>query len=149
MEGVAVWQLGRCCGVEVWLAGRGRTVWRFGWLGEGERHGGLVGGERESEMRESNQIRSGDLGFFFSLKINGRAGRYPPDKKLKTRGLPETQIRKIIKFHIRPCSTCGRAVERMGQAVLSGGSVFTGFCPPLDRSLEALHIVMGTWVTKV
>jgi hypothetical protein len=100
--------------------------------------GGLAGGERENEMRgrmrESDQIfrwGSGDLGFFFSLNINGRAGGYPPDKKLKTRGPPETRIRKIIKSVIRPCMTHGRAAGRTGRAVLSGGSVFTGFCPPL------------------
>jgi hypothetical protein len=77
---------------------------------------------------------NGDLGFFFSLNINGRAGGYPPDKKLKTRSPPETRMRKIIISVIRPYMTHGRAAGRTGRAVLSGGSVFTGFCPPLDKT---------------
>ncbi len=79
---------------------------------------------------------NGDLGFFFSLNINGRAGGYPPDKKLKTRSPPETRMRKIIISVIRPYMTHGRAAGRTGRAVLSGGSVFTGFCPPLVTNMK-------------
>ena len=53
---------------------------------------------------------------------------YPLDKKHKTRGPPETQIRKIIKSSIRPSTTHERPAGRTNG---SGGSVFTGFCPPL------------------
>ena len=129
---VAVLQRGGCYGIAAW-----KVLW----------HGGLAGGERENEIRrrrrrmkwERDQTGkwgfgdgSGRLGFFFfSLNINGRAGEYPPDKKHKTHGPPETRIRKIIKSIIRPRTTHGRAVGRTGRAVLSGGSVFTGFCPPL------------------
>ena len=62
----------------------------------------------------------------------GRSGGYSLDKKFKTRSPPETRIRKIIISVIRPYMTHGQAAGRTGRAVLSGGSVFTGFYPPLE-----------------
>ena len=138
-----VTEVWRCCGVEgvtvLWRGGcYGVAAWKVLW------RGGLAGRERENEIRrkrmkwERDQTGkwgfgdgSGRLGFFFSLNINGRVGEYPLDKKHKTRGPPETQIRKIIKIRIRPLCTHGQAAGRTGQMVLSGGSVFTGFCPLL------------------
>jgi hypothetical protein len=76
--------------------------------------------ERES-IRLLRVIRLGKwglwgLGFFFSLNINGRAGGYPPDKKHKTRGPPESRIRKIIKSLSVYVYTHEQAAGRMGWA---------------------------------
>ncbi len=106
------------------------------------------GGEKnEKDERRERVIRLGKwglwgLGFFFSLNINGRAGGYPLDKIHKTRGPPETRIREIIKIRIRPLCTHGRAAGRTGRAILSGGSVFTGFCPPLI-TCETMYEAIG------
>jgi hypothetical protein len=127
----------RCYGVEGWrccIMAAWRVLRRGSLEGVvGLWRGGLAGGERENEMRgrESDQVGKWGFGVFFSLNINGRAGGYPPDKKLKTRSPPETRMRKIIISVIRPYMTHGRAAGRTGRAILSGGSVFTGFCPPL------------------
>ena len=75
----------------------------------------------------------------------GRVGGYPPDKKLKTRSPPETQIRKIIISVIRPYMTHGRAAGRTGWVVLSGGLVFTGFCPPLGTG-SRIRIWKDAWL---
>ena len=76
--------------------------------------------ERVSQITEIDQIREvGIMGirvFFFSLNINGRAGGYPLDKKHKTRGPPESQIRKIIKSLSIYVYTHEQAAKRMGQA---------------------------------
>ena len=48
--------------------------------------------ERVSEITESDQIEEVGIRVFFSLNINGWAGGYPPNKKHKTRGPPETRI---------------------------------------------------------
>jgi hypothetical protein len=79
---------------------RGR--WRSGGMREGKKN-------EKDERRESYQIGEVGIRVFFSLNINGRAGGYPPDKKHKTHGPPETQIRKIIKIRIRPLCTHRRA----------------------------------------
>jgi hypothetical protein len=117
----------RCYGVEGWRC-YGVEGWR-------------CCGERENEMRGRERYQVGKWGFgvFFSLNSNGRAGGYPPDKKLKTRSPPETRMRKIIISVIRPYMTHGRAGGRTGRAVLSGGSVFTGFCPPLVRHNKLVY----------
>ena len=142
--GVAVLRRGGCYGAAAWRV-LGVAAWKVLW------RGGLAGRERENEIRrkrmkwERDQTGkwgfgdgSGRLGFFFSLNINGRVGEYPLDKKHKTRGPPDTRIRKIIKSSIRPCTTHGRAAGRTGWTVLSGGSVFTGFCLPL-LVLQVFH----------
>ena len=60
----------------------------------------------------------------------GRVGGYPPDKKLKTRSPPETQIRKIIISVIRPYMTHGRAGGRTnGSDGFVGRVDFHGFLP--------------------
>ena len=118
----------RCCVMAAWRVLRRGSLegvvglWR----------GGLAGGERENEMRgrESDQMGKWGFGVFFSLNITGRAGGYPPDKKLKTRSPPETRIRKIIISVIRPYMTHGRAGGRTNG---SDGFVrrvgFHGFLP--------------------
>ena len=82
-------------------------------------------GKKMKKMREEREsvrllrvIRLGKwgLGFFFSLNINGRAEEYPPDKKHKTRGPPESRIRKIIKSLSVYVYTHEQAAGRMGRA---------------------------------
>ena len=118
---------------DVWRGG-GAAAWRVLWRGSLKAlwRGVLAGGERE-KWEQNERGWPGEVGIwvFFSLNSNGRAGGYPPDKKLKTRGPPETRIRKIIKSVIRPCMTHGRAGGWAGQPDLSGGLESTGFCPPL------------------
>jgi hypothetical protein len=56
---------------------------------------------------------------------------YPPDQKLNIRFPSETRIKKItltVSVHIY---THGRADGLTGRPVLSGGSSFTDFFPPL------------------
>jgi hypothetical protein len=62
------------------------AAWKALW------RGGLAGGERESEMRESDQTYgSGDLGFFFLyILMVGRAGIHPTkNSKPMARSKPE------------------------------------------------------------